>query len=300
MKTKKKEKKVTIKFVPNRASKSMVIDNGEELFPLYIRVIFDTKSTRFPYFYSLPLAQTIHLSDKDNFYVVSNNEKKSIKPISKETIEKETANYFSILENVIRFEYDFSGENEYNIVGIFKRFLRYEASILKVLNEELSKKFEDYLQDILTYRQFVTMAEHVQMSLLYEVPSSIQLFNFVYNKLGIAIPLSDDLKEYFLALIAFRDFKEFENKQNIKGGNTNYRLYDWIVTKGIQGSFRKFLSKYDFQKKSGKSSKEYQIQFLEEKIPQWATDNNFNVLKSVNELVMQSELMKLNIQEMKE
>lgn len=291
-----KEKKVSVKFVPNKVSKPLEIKEGKEkLFPLYIRVTFDGTSTRFPYFHSLPLAQTIYISDNDEFYVVSSNEESTIKHLSKEQLEVETQEYMTRLEEVIRYEYGVVPIGKYHVKGIFKRFIRYNKELKDILSEEASKALRSHLEDHLTYRSFNEMVDYsTKSSYLFSSPLFSDYY-YIHSNLDNGIPITDEIIKMIKATVYFHLYEAGQSSKSLTSNPPV--LFDWIIRKSAITGFRKFLSNpVDLQLVERIGANNQFFAFAWDKVGSQAGEDVGYLELVVNELIINGESLRENLE----
>lgn len=294
-----KEKKITVKFVPNKVSKPTELNGGKEkLHPLYIRVTFDSTSTRFPYFHSLPLAQTIYISDTNKFYLVSSNEEATTKQLTKEQVESETREYTERLKDVIRYEYNLANNQKYHIKGIFKRFVRYGQKLGDILQKEASFSFRSYLEDHLTYRNFIEMEDYSAKNSWLSPSPLFSDYYFIHMNLSQKVPLTDSIKNMIKSIIYFCLFEESEAN---KGKETRpFVLFDWVINRSAIEAFKEFLSKSldpSLIKKTGE--RDQYFAFVWDQIGDLAKKDTSQTQRIVNELIMNSKALLENQEEMR-
>ncbi|NRB50581.1 MAG: hypothetical protein HRU41_23130 [Saprospiraceae bacterium] len=290
-----KEKKISVKFVPNKVSKPLEPkDSKEKLFPLYIRVTFDGTSTRFPYFISLPLAQTLYISDEGNFYMVSSDEDSTTRRLPKEQIEAETKEYTNRLKEVIRYEYGVAPLGKYHVKGIFKRFIRYNKKLKDILCEEASEALRAYLEDHLTYRRFNEMLDYsTKNSWLYPAPLFSDYY-FIHSNPETQLQLTGEITEKIKATAYFYLYEETQ-----LGKNKTFVpsvLFDWIIGKSTNLAFRNFLSNpIDFECVEQIGEKNQFFTFAWDKISKGRQEDLGHLESVVNELIINGDTLQENL-----
>lgn len=236
-----KKRKISIRFVPNKtASPKTVVCDERNLYPLYVRVIFNQKSNNFPYIHNLPLAQSIYVDESLEFYYIVNSAGAILRPISKAQVEADFQSHKDQLTNIITYEYRTLGDKQ-TVKGIYDRFIRYNISLQKILREETSKQLLDYLEDKLTFRQFRAMQEwereRTRFDPLLPPDDPILLINYLQKE--TAIDLSDlpaSIRKSLYSLAVFIQFQGNSPQQL-------HTLYNWLVETKTKESFVSFLEK---------------------------------------------------------
>ncbi len=236
-----KKKKISIRFVPNKtASPKTVVYDERNLFPLYVRVIFNQKSNNFPYIHNLPLAQSIYADESLELFYIVNSAGAVVRPILKAQVEADFQSYKDQLTNIISYEYQILGDKQ-TVKGIYDRFIRYNISLRKVFREETSKQLLDFLEDKLTFRQFKEMQEWERQRtrsnpLLH--PDDPLLF-ISYLQKETVIDLSDlpvSISKSLYSLTLFIQFQENHPQ-------TLFTLYNWLVETEVKKLFVAYLEK---------------------------------------------------------
>lgn len=128
-----KNKKVTVKLFLNKDIKSRVSSvDDEALFPVYVRVTFNRKNTKFK----------LNAWYKDGFEDHAEHHPEFIG--IKDKIEK-----------IVRFESNAMGD-KYTVAGLGKRFLTYNSSIQKLLEKVLLVNLTYLVGNVLTHNEFET------------------------------------------------------------------------------------------------------------------------------------------------
>lgn len=234
-----KKKKISIRFVPNKtASTKNVMHNGINIYPLYLRVIFNQKSNHFPYIHNLPLVQTIYTDDNADSFFIVNSAGAVVKSIAKEQIEADFQVYEDQLTHIIRYEYKILGDKQ-TVKGIYDRFIKYSTPLQKLFREDVSNQLLDFLEDKLTFRQFKEMQEwerqRIRSNPLLSPDDPIQLIKYLQKETNVDVsdfPIS--IRQHLYSLALFIQFQEIHSK-------TVFSLYHWLIEMDIQKMFASFI-----------------------------------------------------------
>jgi|GEM_PF-7083512 len=163
-----KKKKISFKFSIIKSKNPDKNKDGEVVYPVYLKVIFNRHSTRFI------------LPD----YIEHGEEYSPIRKITLKEYEDENfsldAGLEDYLEKIVRYEYDKVGD-KYTLVGLNLRAVKYSTPILNVLSNELGKYLLMYLGDHFTYNEFnKILTDYKQQGEVFEnIYSAFDEFNFI-------------------------------------------------------------------------------------------------------------------------
>ena len=136
-----KKKKISFNFSIKKTSKPKKNELGEEVYPVYLKVIFNRHSTRFI------------LPD----YIQHGEQNSPIREITLKEYEEKNFNLDSeiesYLEKIVRFEYGKVGE-KYLLNGLNERAMIYNDSVSKLLLDEITNLLLIHLGDHFSYNDF--------------------------------------------------------------------------------------------------------------------------------------------------
>lgn len=135
----KREKKISIKFYLNKDVKSRSEIDGRVLYPAYVRVIFDKKSTKFR------LSGWVDEAFESDF-----SEGK--------IFENETRIISEQLKRIVRYEEKAHGDN-FTLNGLGDRLRLYNFSLLTQITNQLSQEVDQLLANFLVHNKFITAKE---------------------------------------------------------------------------------------------------------------------------------------------
>jgi hypothetical protein len=127
------EKKVSTTFYLHEGIKPVIGDNGEELFPVYVRVNYNRNNTQFRYIGGplLPVEASITIQDRSFVKVIGD-----------------------LIERIVEFEAEKYGD-KYTLKGLNKRFVTYVSNFYEPLKKGLLTKLGEVLKGLLAYNDFI-------------------------------------------------------------------------------------------------------------------------------------------------
>lgn len=143
-----KEKKITVKLHTYKGT-SVNTENGFLVNPLYIRVTFNRKSTRFPFLYG---DRNVYIMDKDDskeYFLIKREE-----GIKFNYLDEVFAIKKNIIKRLIREDIFDKDQSIFTFSKLSERLEFYEDSIPAIVMEEAYNYLVGIAKDILTYNQF--------------------------------------------------------------------------------------------------------------------------------------------------
>lgn len=214
-------------------SEKSVTYEGETIYPLYVRIVFNRKNTRFPYIYNGPLAHSIFTDDSTRRFFVVNSRDIVLQELSPLDIEADFQKYHEQLTKIIQYEYRTLGDHQ-NVVGIYARFLRYNVPLSILFREEISEGLLDFLEDKLTLKQFKAMQEWEQKRIQLSPQTlhrddPIEFMGYLKKETDVSdFPI--DLRKAVYSLVVFLQFQ----KSYLQ---TPFTLYHWLVEVNVLDDF---------------------------------------------------------------
>lgn len=217
----------------------------QDEYPVYIKVIFNGKSTEFPcsILETIPLILEHYLSEKD-FKKIDDNE-------YYRNLEK-------YIEMIVRFEYSQQGDS-YRIKGIGNRLYKYFIPLEALFEFHYDMIIMDRLGDVLTHNSFVDLITKWKMTYAlskspsvyvpFEMPELIKKLIWVYNELneaqqGVLIASGALIQPFFLYVLFDR-----QSDSEVFVGSNNYFVIDWISNTIVKKNIATFLESFDFEEK---------------------------------------------------
>jgi len=219
--------------VPNKTATAKIISHeGKDLYPLYVRVVFNLRNTRFPYIYDVRRLHVIFTDEAAQEFFAVNSDDVILYALNPTEVEADFAEYRKQLIEIINYEYKTLGEKQ-AVIGIYSRLLKYNAPLLKVLREEASEELLDFLEDKLTMKQFKAIQEWEQNRIRLNPKSAhpddpIALAEYLRQEAQISeLPLNIRRTIYSLfVLLRFQESKPY----------SMFTLYNWLIESSIQDS----------------------------------------------------------------
>ncbi len=228
-----KKKKISIRFVPNKTATAKIISHeGKDLYPLYVRIVFNRRNTRFPYIYDVRRLHLIFTDEVAREFYAVNSDDIILYALNPREVEADFAEYRKQLIEIIDYEYKTLGERQ-AVIGIYSRLLKYNAPLLKVLKEEASEELLDFLEDKLTMKQFKAIQEWEQNRIRLNPKTAhpddpIALAEYLRQEAQISeLPLN--IRQTIYSLFILVDFEE-SNPQS------KFTLYNWLIESSLQES----------------------------------------------------------------
>lgn len=229
-----KEKKIGFSYSLYKRAKPEINEKGEPQYPLYVKVIFNQKSTRFPFY--------VQSSDYKKYFSLSEREFEEELYTYNEEMDANLSTFIERrFKNIIRHEYSIF-EDSYRITGIMDRFQKYSMSLIDIVENEFRIRIFDQLGDHFTYNEFKRLkkiskmksyeskedfnALLIELSQIFEEKGKIP--DYAYNEILQEI-------ELFVEILAFNNFYSIPTLPR------NLNLYAWIVDKKSRTEFISYL-----------------------------------------------------------
>lgn len=228
-------KKISVRYYLNTKLKKKIL-NGDsqeilytpknvigDLYPIYVQVIYDKKTTRFATKCNLNRESVLYYGDEKT---VENINQGKIDSPYKDNYE----GYFNVdfIRDIIIHETNFFKKDKYSLKGLGKKISYYKSKFNGEIEDGINNSFDEYLKDILTYRQFLHMEDNFfgARDMLKYCKEIIP--NFINT-------ISKETKDALTAYWLLRIFP------------TEMTIYDWSVKDGRK-QFADFLNKLDDKK----------------------------------------------------
>ena len=249
----KRKKKISFSYSLYKTKKPTINKDGEKEYPVYMRVVYDRKSTKF----LMPVG--MGFMDIPNEYT----EKDFENTLGKDDDYNEQLE--GIIEKVVRYEANKLGD-KYSIKGIHERLNEYSHYIGSLISRQLYHNIKFYLGEHLAFNFFNSILEGIEYELKVGMGSDFYVFyksleqnlkfNFMYAMnegkaidhliygmfLGAKITtlkplLSDTLINKIVAVIAY----ELYEMNAHRNSEEDFRLIDWIYDSPYKSNFSSFV-----------------------------------------------------------
>lgn len=218
-----KEKKISIKYLLNDRVKPEIGNDGIERYPLYMQIVYNGINTRIkvasgtynPPSISGPPRWNMKSYKKNYTYLLPNNEEPDIKKLKKYYEDESTIHFEqSVIEDIVRHESRKDGKN-FSFKAFGDKILAYNKIVIQDLNNNFITQLQHkYLEDNLTYRQYINLQNYTDNADEYIVEILKLLPNFIHD---ISPYLKNLLTAYWL-------FSLYSYKCGY-----NIRLYHWYI-----------------------------------------------------------------------
>lgn len=216
-----------------------------DIYPVYIKVIFNKKSTQFPCsnLENIPLILDHYLSEED-FLKVNN--------------DKYYKNLEKYLEMVVRYEYSINGDS-YQIKGIGNRLYKYFVPLENLFEFHYDMILTDDLGDILSFNAFRSLMDRWKMTYalterapvysLFEMPELLRKISWYFKELEkepkeVLVAFGAIIQPFFLYVLFDR-----QSRSDVLIGSNNYFVIDWISGTTVQANLNKFFKSFDIEEK---------------------------------------------------
>jgi len=237
-----KRGKINIKFYANTELKPFILGDVE-LFPLYVRVGYRRKNTKFKFMPEL-FVQDELTDNIDSWITLMTN--------GKFDLRKEINLTYNIIEGIIRYEEEKLGD-DFKLKGLGDRIKIYKVSLIRTLEDGLTSTFQFFSRSVLTVNQFEQI-ESLQFAdataeLSKRYGQSI-IDKILFHKIGRITSISMLTPQMF----NFTFVSALANKTK----SEDISVYDWLI-KGKRQEYLTFIQDFENQIKDDDKIKSLQL-----------------------------------------
>jgi len=232
----KREKKISFKYSLYKTKKPSTNLDGEEIFPVYVKIIFNSHSTKF-------LLQRFDEINTEN------------PPIREITLEEGNLQNYTIgnftekyFEKIVRHEFALIGES-YSLSGLNSRLSYYGMNVAKIIDKVMNFSLTYYLGEHFKYNDMIRYLEekdkgynvHNERKLLSNTVSFFSSYHYFQSERSSfnvkTFQLVDILPDKFkVEIVSFIKFLLFVSK------NRHLCLIDWVKEGGAIVQFIAYLN----------------------------------------------------------
>ena len=237
-----KRGKINIKFYANTELKPFILGDVE-LFPLYVRVGYRRKNTKFKFMPEL-FVQDELTDNIDSWITLMTNDKFDLR--------KEINLTYNIIEGIIRYEEEKLGD-DFKLKGLGDRIKIYKVSLIRTLEDGLTSTFQLFSRSVLTVNQF----EQIKSLQFADATAELSkrygqsiIDKILFHKIGRITSISMLTPQMF----NFTFVSALANKTK----SEDISVYDWLI-KGKRQEYLTFIQDFENQIKDDDKIKSLQL-----------------------------------------
>lgn len=237
-----KRGKINIKFYANTELKPFILGDVE-LFPLYVRVGYRRKNTKFKFMPEL-FVQDELTDNIDSWITLMTNDKFDLR--------KEINLTYNIIEGIIRYEEEKLGD-DFKLKGLGDRIKIYKVSLIRTLEDGLTSTFQFFSRSVLTVNQF----EQIKSLQFADATAELSkrygqsiIDKILFHKIGRITSISMLTPQMF----NFTFVSALANKTK----SEDISVYDWLI-KGKRQEYLTFIQDFENQIKDDDKIKSLQL-----------------------------------------
>lgn len=217
-----KQKKITVKFFLNKKGTKSIDYHPDTVFPVYVQVTFNRKTTYFP------------------FSVLSNDAYNDLMTESDFAEEQKKMKSLLInVEKIIRYEINKTGEDKFELKGLSSKIQFYSIPLFHYVLLFVAFEFREFLKDNLIYRELETIENnfHAPIDFFVNIDSTNNFKLIIHYLSSFNFKDIFDLNEVFnfeLQDKLYLIFKLMHFFVHNYKSTFSTKIYDWLILENVQ------------------------------------------------------------------